>query len=336
MDNFALFTAGGRDFLVLNLEWEAPQYALDWADQGARGLPRPDRHHGDPQLRQHQRPAPRRPRERPGGTPPSTMWTDFVAQQCSIRLVLNGHFHDGDLGEANRIRPEPRAASPSSRSSPTTRIGPTAATAGCATTRSIRRPNTMTADDVLAETEPVRDRRRLVLHRCRSISARRSRPRSRPSARAPGRLRRRRSRHLDRSRPRHAVRVAGDRRRRARHDHLADLDGPHTPEQRPRRRHVHAQCHQRLGRRRQQSRLAAHLGLTSYSVDGSIGSRHGAGGVWPRRHPDGSLGTDVRVTADVVPGPGPIRVRHVRLSAGAGQGLDQLRRHTALPRRAVR
>ena len=31
MDNFALFSAGGLDFLVLNLEWEAPQYALDWA-----------------------------------------------------------------------------------------------------------------------------------------------------------------------------------------------------------------------------------------------------------------------------------------------------------------
>ena len=26
-----MFSAGGRDFLVLTLEWEAPSYALDWA-----------------------------------------------------------------------------------------------------------------------------------------------------------------------------------------------------------------------------------------------------------------------------------------------------------------
>ena len=40
--------------------------------------------------------------ERTGGTSADKMWTDFVSQQCSIKLVLSGHFHNGDAGEANR------------------------------------------------------------------------------------------------------------------------------------------------------------------------------------------------------------------------------------------
>ena len=101
MNNFALFTAGGRDFLVLNLEWEAPQYALDWAAKVLAAYP--DRiaimaTHSFVNLNGQRRTT----AERPGGTPANTMWTNFVSQQCSIRLVLNGHFHNGNLGEANR------------------------------------------------------------------------------------------------------------------------------------------------------------------------------------------------------------------------------------------
>ena len=101
MDNFALFSAGGRDFLVLNLEWEAPQYALDWAAKVLAAYP--DRiaimaTHSFLGLDGQRRTT----AERPGGTPANTLWTNFVAQQCSIRLVLNGHFHNGDIGEANR------------------------------------------------------------------------------------------------------------------------------------------------------------------------------------------------------------------------------------------
>ena len=101
MDNFALFSAGGRDFLVLNLEWEAPQYALDWATKVLAAYP--DRiaimaTHSFVGINGQRRTT----AERPGGTPANTLWTDFVSQQCSIRLVLNGHFHNGDLGEANR------------------------------------------------------------------------------------------------------------------------------------------------------------------------------------------------------------------------------------------
>lgn len=100
-DSYALFTAGGRDFLVLNLEWEAPRVALDWAERVI------DAHPGRivilathsflrvDGLRNVAA-------ERRGGTSQTALWQDFVRTNCEIRLVVAGHAHDGDLGEANR------------------------------------------------------------------------------------------------------------------------------------------------------------------------------------------------------------------------------------------
>ncbi|WP_353650900.1 PKD domain-containing protein [Nakamurella sp. A5-74] len=101
MDNYSLFTAGGRDFLVLNLEWEAPQYALDWAHRVLTAYP--DRlaimvTHSFVTVAGGRRTT----AERTGGTPTATLWSDFVAQHCSIRVVLSGHEHSGDAGEARR------------------------------------------------------------------------------------------------------------------------------------------------------------------------------------------------------------------------------------------
>ncbi|WP_395242993.1 PKD domain-containing protein [Agromyces sp. MMS24-K17] len=100
-DNYALFTAGGTDFLVLNLEWEAPQYALDWADRVLDA--HPDRTvimatHSFLTLSGTRRTT----AERPGGTPPATIWNTFVSTHCQIRLVLSGHEHSGDAGESRR------------------------------------------------------------------------------------------------------------------------------------------------------------------------------------------------------------------------------------------
>lgn len=104
MNNFALFSAGGRDFLVLNLEWEASQQVVDWATKVLAAYP--DRlailvTHSFVQLNGNRRTT----AERPGGTPTNQLWTEFVSQQCQIRLVLNGHFHNGDAGEARRTDP---------------------------------------------------------------------------------------------------------------------------------------------------------------------------------------------------------------------------------------
>ena len=101
MNNFALFTAGGRDWVVINLEWEAPPPTLDWARKVLAAYP--DRlavvtTHSFLGLNGLRRTT----AERPGGTPVNQIWTDFISQQCQIKLVLSGHFHNGDAGEANR------------------------------------------------------------------------------------------------------------------------------------------------------------------------------------------------------------------------------------------
>lgn len=100
-DNYALFTAGGRDFLVLNLEWEAPSYALAWADRVLDA--HPDRTvimatHSFLTVNGTRLTTP----QRPGGTSPASLWQDFVRTHCQIRLVVAGHENQGDLGEAHR------------------------------------------------------------------------------------------------------------------------------------------------------------------------------------------------------------------------------------------
>ncbi|MET0736370.1 MAG: PKD domain-containing protein [Microbacterium sp.] len=100
-DSYALFTAGGRDFLLLNLEWEAPQVVLDWADRVLDA--HPDRiaimaTHGFLTVDGNRRAS----AQRPGGTSQQGLWQNFVSTHCQIRLVVSGHEHAGDLGESRR------------------------------------------------------------------------------------------------------------------------------------------------------------------------------------------------------------------------------------------
>lgn len=104
MNNYSLFSAGGRDWIALGLEWEASARVLEWADRVLAA--HPDR---DVVMFTHafvNLPGSRRTvAQRPGGTPPETTWQTFVRTHCQVRLVLNGHEHNGDLGEARRSDP---------------------------------------------------------------------------------------------------------------------------------------------------------------------------------------------------------------------------------------
>ncbi|WP_157535725.1 PKD domain-containing protein [Microbacterium sp. Root166] len=100
-DNYALFTAGGTDFLVLNLEWEAPTYALEWADRVLAA--HPDR---TVIMVTHSFLTVSGSRwtgtQRPGGTSQAQLWNNFVSTHCQIRVVIAGHEHNGNEGEASR------------------------------------------------------------------------------------------------------------------------------------------------------------------------------------------------------------------------------------------
>ncbi|WP_447653385.1 metallophosphoesterase [Microbacterium sufflavum] len=105
-DSYSLLTVGDTKLLLLSLEFESPAYTLAWAQRVLDA--HPDRKvilatHGFINT---------------GGTrathvirtdvtPVSavTLWNDFVSQNCSIFFVVNGHWHDGDIGEARRTDP---------------------------------------------------------------------------------------------------------------------------------------------------------------------------------------------------------------------------------------
>ena len=276
MDNFALFTAGGRDFLVLNLEWEAPQYGLDWAAQGARRLPRPDRDHGHRTVSWSINGPRRTVAERPGGTPRSTIWTNFVAKQCSIRLVLSGHYHNGDLGEANR-------SDLNQCGQPVQQIltdYQDRANGGDGWLRYYTfdpAAGTMTATHLLPQartsSRPTPTRR----SRCRSISAAPQPAPFAPIATVHGHLRRTAATTWTGLEPDTATSGVPSPSDGTTTTTSADLDGADAAERRPRRRHLHPQRQQRLGcDRRRHTPGSSTRASTSYSVDGAIGRHHHA------------------------------------------------------------
>lgn len=101
MNNYALFTAGGRDFIVLNFEFEPPAYVYDWADRVLDA--HPDRiaivaTHSYVSINGQLRTT----TTRTNGTSPATMWSQFVSTHCQIQLVVSGHEHNGEASEARR------------------------------------------------------------------------------------------------------------------------------------------------------------------------------------------------------------------------------------------
>lgn len=101
MDNFALMSAGGMDFLILNLEFDPPDYVIDWAKKVLAAHPQRrailvthSYVNTSGQIANNV--------QRPGGNTGLQLWQKLVSPRCSIFMVVNGHFHDGDLSEARR------------------------------------------------------------------------------------------------------------------------------------------------------------------------------------------------------------------------------------------
>lgn len=105
-DNFGLLTAGGMDFVLINLEFESPDYTLDWAQKVLDAYP--DRRaiistHGF--ITTGGTRSNTVIRSDPGVNTAAQVWNELIYDNCNIFLVLNGHWHDGDEGEANRTDP---------------------------------------------------------------------------------------------------------------------------------------------------------------------------------------------------------------------------------------
>ena len=104
MNSWATFTAGGLDFLVLNIEFDAPDDVLDWARRVLAANPARRAILVTHSFLNYdgQRPT---ERQRPGGNSPQEIWSELVAPSCGIFLVASGHFSEPDIGEARRTDP---------------------------------------------------------------------------------------------------------------------------------------------------------------------------------------------------------------------------------------
>ncbi len=103
MNNFSLFSAGGMGFLVLGVELNPPDHVIEWAQRVI--AQHPDRRvilatHSyvnvagalSTQVLRTDVP----------GNSGADVWSKLVYPNCSVFLVVNGHFTNGLDGEANR------------------------------------------------------------------------------------------------------------------------------------------------------------------------------------------------------------------------------------------
>jgi fibronectin type 3 domain-containing protein len=102
-DNYELFTAGGIDFLIIHLEIDMPTYAVQWADEIIDRYP-------DRQVilsthaflnTSNARPT-SRVTTRSDGLSAAQVWTQLVAPNCNVFMVVNGHYPgEGRLTSTN-------------------------------------------------------------------------------------------------------------------------------------------------------------------------------------------------------------------------------------------
>jgi hypothetical protein len=95
-------SAGGMDFVLIQLEFESPAYSLDWAKKVLAAYP--DRRaiistHGFIDTTGNRTNTVLRTGV---GKSANQVWNELIYSNCNIFMVLNGHWHAGDDGEARR------------------------------------------------------------------------------------------------------------------------------------------------------------------------------------------------------------------------------------------
>lgn len=97
-DSYQIIHAGGVRLLFLNLEFDVPGYALEWAqrviDRQVRAHPRTEIVLVTHAFLDVDGSRPAEPYKRPDGTSAARVWSTLIRPNCNIHLVLSGHYHD--------------------------------------------------------------------------------------------------------------------------------------------------------------------------------------------------------------------------------------------------
>ncbi|GIG19442.1 hypothetical protein Cch01nite_01660 [Cellulomonas chitinilytica] len=102
LDSYALFSASGLDFLVLNLEYNPPDAALAWARRVLAAYPQRRAILVTHSYVDVTGALSTQVLRADGGNSGQDLWDELVSTSCSIFLVVNGHFYSGDESEARR------------------------------------------------------------------------------------------------------------------------------------------------------------------------------------------------------------------------------------------
>ena len=102
MNNYELFSVGSLDFIVIHLEPDIPNYALDWADRILKANPNRRAIISTHAFLYTSGVRPAMPTSGfDGGNSAEAVWQRLVKPNCNVFLVLNGHFP----GEGRRTDP---------------------------------------------------------------------------------------------------------------------------------------------------------------------------------------------------------------------------------------
>lgn len=102
-NSYQMIEVFGKEYLFLSLEVEADDSALNWAEEVVKAHPNAyttvSMHK---YLRDKEGTRDRKVSFGKGGNSPESIWTKLIKPNCSIKLVLSGHYHDSD-GENQRL-----------------------------------------------------------------------------------------------------------------------------------------------------------------------------------------------------------------------------------------
>ncbi|MEO8424403.1 MAG: LamG-like jellyroll fold domain-containing protein, partial [Actinomycetota bacterium] len=92
-DNYALFSAGGMDFVIIQIEHDMPAYATAWAQNVINAFPSRRVIISTHAFVNSSGQRGTSPVSRTDGQSAATVWTNLIVPNCQIFMVVNGHYH---------------------------------------------------------------------------------------------------------------------------------------------------------------------------------------------------------------------------------------------------